>query len=116
MAAFPANLEAAVAMTASQDDNRVGATDRPKHAGLFQPGADDRSTVGFDHTRAYEQMPAAERFLTAFPLSRCDFLHTFCASADERKMTIWNCPLRRLQTPATACYLNEAHWPANVFA
>ena len=40
MAALPVGLEAAVEMTASQGEDGVGATDRPKYAGSFHSRAD----------------------------------------------------------------------------
>lgn len=47
-------------MAAAEGDDGVGAWDGPKHAGLFEAGADDCFTAGFDHAGAYEQMLASE--------------------------------------------------------
>jgi len=47
-------------VTTTQGDDRVGATDGPEHAGLFQAGADYGSAAGFDHTGADEKMLISE--------------------------------------------------------
>ncbi len=57
---FSAVFEAPIEMTASQCDNRVSATNRPKHAGVVQTETDEASPAGFDHTRSDEQMLATE--------------------------------------------------------
>jgi hypothetical protein len=57
---LPVVLESAVEMTAAQGQDRVRIPHTPKHAGLFEAGADNRFAAGFDYTRSYEQVLLAE--------------------------------------------------------
>ena len=77
--ALPIILESPVEMTTSQRNDRVGATNRPEHAGLFQAGTDDSLASGFDHPRADEQVLTPElRVSHTFGIS----LKVVCLSAD----------------------------------
>lgn len=57
---LPVVLEAAIEIAAAQCEDGVGTAHTPKHAGLFEAGADYRFAAGFDYTGSYEQVLLAE--------------------------------------------------------